>query len=115
MKGVGDTLSNLEAAASGEHYEQTVMYPDFAKTAEEEGFVDIARLFRDIAAVETMHEERFRALLDNVKHGKVFKKDKLVKWKCRVCGYVKEGGECPPECPRCERGQAHFEILAENY
>ena len=115
VKGVGDTPANLETAAAGENYEQTTMYPDFAKTADEEGFPEIARLFRDIATVEAFHEERFRALLENVKEGKVFKKDTMVKWKCRACGWVKEGKEVPDSCPICAYGRAYFEVLAENY
>jgi rubrerythrin len=115
VKGVGNTLANLEAAVSGEHYEQTIMYPDFAKTADEEGFPEIGRLLRHIATVEAFHEERYRALLGNVKEGKVFRKDWAVKWKCRVCGYVKEDKEAPRTCPICSYGQAYFEVLGEQY
>jgi rubrerythrin len=115
VKGVGSTLENLETAVSGEHYEQTIMYPDFAKTADEEGFPEIGRLLRHIATVEAFHEERYRALSNSVKEGKVFKKDKAVKWKCRVCGYVKEDREAPDTCPVCAYSQAHFEVLAERY
>ena len=115
VKGVGDTLSNLETAVSGEHYEQTIMYPDFAKMADEESLPEIARLLRHIAAVEAYHEQRYRALLDNVREGKVFSKDRSVKWKCRVCGYAKEGKEAPDICPICACGQAYFEMLAERY
>ena len=89
-KGVGNTVSNLETAVAGEHYEQSIMYPEFAKTADEEGFFEIAKMLRHIATVEARHEERYRALLNNVKEGKAFTKDTVVKWKCRVCGYVKE-------------------------
>ena len=115
VKGVGSTIENLENAVSGEHYEQTMMYPDFAKTADEEGFPEIGRLLRHIAIVEAFHEERYRALLDNVKMGKVFRKDHAVRWKCRVCGYVKEDREAPDICPVCTYGQTHFELLAEHY
>ncbi len=115
VKGVGSTLSNLETAAAGEQYEQTTMYLDFAKVADEEGFPEIARLFRHIATVEARHEARYRALLKNVKEGMVFKKDAPVKWKCRACGYVKEGTEAPDTCPICSYARAYFEIFAENY
>ncbi len=115
VKGVRNTLSNLETAVSGEHYEQTIMYPDFARTANEEGFADVAAMLRHIAVVETYHEERFRALLANMKEGKVFKKDEVVRWKCRVCGYVKPGKEPPDACPICAYSRAYFEVLAENY
>jgi rubrerythrin len=115
VKGVGNTLANLETAVSGEYYEQTSMYPDFAKTADEEGFPEIATLFRHIATVEAYHEERYRALLNNVKEGKVFRKDRAVKWKCRVCGYAEEARGAPDTCPICAYGQAYFELLAEHY
>ena len=91
------------------------MYPDFAKTADEEGFPEIAQMFRHIATVEAIHEERFLALLNNVKDGKIFKKDRVVKWKCRVCGYVQEDKESPQSCPICAYGRAYFELFAENY
>jgi rubrerythrin len=115
VKGVGNTISNLERAVDGEHYEKSIMYPDFAKTADEEGFSEIAQMLRHIATVEAHHEERYRALLNNVKEGKVFKKDTVVKWKCRVCGYVKEDKAPPHSCPICTKGRAYFELLAENY
>jgi rubrerythrin len=115
VKGVGSTLSNLETAVAGEQYEESTMYPDFARTADEEGFPKIARMFRHIATVEARHEARYRALLNNVKEGKVFKKDAPVKWKCRACGYVKEGMEAPQSCPICAYTRACFEIFAENY
>ena len=115
VKGVDDTLTNLETSAAGEHYEQTTMYPDFAKTADEEGFPEIARLFRQIAAAEAFHEQRFRALLNNVRDGKVFNKNTKVTWKCRACGWVKEDREAPQECPVCGLGRAYFEISANNY
>jgi len=115
VKGVGNTISNLETAVSGEHYEKSIMYPDFAKTADEEGFAEVAKMLRLIATVEAQHEKRYRALLKNVNEGKVFRKDKAVKWKCLVCGYVKKGKEAPEICPICGYGRAHFELFMENY
>jgi rubrerythrin len=115
VKGVGDTISNLETAVTGEHYEKSIMYPDFAKTADEEGFPEIAQMLLYIATVEALHEKRYRALLKNVKEGEVFRKGRSVKWKCRVCGYVKKGKEAPQVCPICGYGRAYFELLAENY
>ena len=115
VRGVGNTVSNLETAVAGEHYEQITMYPEFAKTADEEGFAEIAQMLRHIATVEALHEKRYFALLNNVKEGKVFKKDTVVKWKCRVCGYVKEDKEPPHSCPICAYGRAYFELFAENY
>jgi rubrerythrin len=115
VKGVGDTLTNLEMAAAGENYEQTTMYPDFAKVADEEGFPEVAELFRQIAKAEAFHEKRFRVLFNNVKEGKVFKKDTVVTWKCRVCGWVKEDKEAPESCPICEVGRGYFEVLGEVY
>jgi rubrerythrin len=115
VKGVGNTVSNLETAVAGEHYEQSTMYPEFAKTADEEGFSEIAQMFRHIGTVEANHEERYLTLLNNVKEGKVFRKDTVVKWKCRVCGYVKKDKEPPHSCPICAYGPAYFELFAENY
>ncbi|OPY85930.1 MAG: Rubrerythrin [Syntrophorhabdus sp. PtaU1.Bin153] len=115
LKGVGNTLSNLATAVSGEHYEQSIMYPEFAKTADDEGFPVIAQVLRHIGTVEAHHEERFRALLNNIKERKVFRKDAVVKWKCRVCGYVKEDSEAPRSCPICAYERAYFEVFAENY
>jgi rubrerythrin len=115
VKEVGGTISNLETAVDGEHYEQSIMYPDFAKTAEEEGFSEIARLLRNLATVEAWHEKRFFALLDNVKNRRVFMRDSVVQWKCRVCGYVKENKEAPNPCPVCGYARDYFELLAENY
>jgi len=91
------------------------MYPSFAKTAREEGFEDIAKVFEAIAVAERQHERRYRGLLANVQAGTVFKKDKPVKWRCLNCGYVHEGTEAPEECPACAHPQAHFELLAENW
>ncbi len=115
VKGVGGTISNLETAVSGEHYEKSIMYPDFAKTADKEGFVEVAKMLRFIATVEAEHEKRYRALLKNLKEGKVFQKDRVVKWKCRVCGYVKKGKNAPEICPICGYSRAYFELFAENY
>ncbi len=112
---IGDTAQNLEAAANGENTEWTVLYRDAEKTAREEGFSEIADVFKEIAEVEEEHEKRYRALLANVKNGKVFKKDKPVKWHCRNCGYVHEGAEAPKLCPACAHPQAYYELLAENY
>ncbi|MCK4362205.1 MAG: rubrerythrin family protein [Dehalococcoidia bacterium] len=115
LKGIGDTPENLKAAAAGEHYEWIDMYPGFEKVAREEGFTDIADFFKEVAEVEEQHEKRYLALLKNVQEGKVFKKDKVVKWKCRNCGYVHEGMEAPKRCPACNFPQSYYELLAENY
>ena len=112
---IGDTPSNLKAAAAGEHHEWTEMYPDFAKVAEEEGFGEIAQVFKSIGNAEDQHEKRYLALLKNLEEGKVFKKDKVVKWKCRNCGYIHEGTAAPQRCPACDHEQAYFELFAENY
>ncbi len=112
---VGTTAENLKAAAAGEHLEWGTLYPDFAKTADHEGFSDIARVFRMISAAETGHEKRYLALLDNIEKGKVFKRDASVKWRCRNCGYLHEGPEAPEACPACAHPRAHYELLAENY
>lgn len=112
---IGDTAANLEAAAAGEHLEWTKLYKDGEKTAEKEGFPEIAKQFKEISEVETQHEKRYRKLLANVREGKVFKKDVVVKWKCRNCGYVHESKEAPPNCPACLHSQAFYEVLAENY
>jgi len=112
---VGDTIDNLKAAAAGEHYETTEMYPEFAQAAEKEGFDEIAKVFREIAVAEKRHEERYLALAKNIEDGKVFKKDAPVRWVCRNCGYVHEGTEPPTVCPACAHQQAHFEMEATNY
>ncbi len=115
LKGVYQTVVNLETAVGGEHYEQTTMYPEFAAEADTEGFPEVARLLRHIAVAEAMHEKRYGALLSNVRDRKVFNKDAVVKWKCRACGYIKEDIEAPESCPVCRYGRAHFELFAENY
>ncbi len=112
---IGATAENLKASAEGEHHEWSEMYPGFAKTAEEEGFSDIAEVFRNIAAVEKQHEKRFLGLLKNIEEGTVFKKDKVVRWKCNNCGYIHEGKEAPELCPACAHPRAHFQLLAENW
>ena len=112
---IGNTVENLKAAAAGEHYETTEMYPDFAKVADEEGFAEIAKAFRSIAVAEKRHEERYLALVKNIADGVVFKREKPVRWVCRNCGYVHEGDTAPDECPACRHPQAHYEVLCENY
>ena len=112
---IGDTSSNLEAAAAGEHLEWTKLYKEAGEVAAKEGFQEIAKQFQEIAEVEAEHEKRYRKLLKNVREGKVFKKDTVVKWKCRNCGYVSEGIEAPTKCPACEHAQAFYELMAENY
>ncbi len=112
---IGNTLENLKAAAAGEHYETTEMYPEFAEVAEKEGFGEIAEVFRSIAVAEKRHEERYLALAKNLTKGLVFKREKPVRWVCRNCGYVHEGTEAPEECPACAHPQAHFELEAVNY
>ncbi len=112
---IGSTLENLEASAAGEHYENTEMYPDFAKTAREEGFNDIADVFEAIAIAEKYHDTRYLALAANIKAGKVFKKDKPVAWTCRNCGYQHEGDEAPEICPACAHPQAYYELSCLNW
>ena len=112
---IGKTKDNLLAAAEGEKEEHTILYPGFAKVAEEEGFKDVAESFLEVAKVEAQHEKRYRKLLLNVQNKEVFKKPESVKWKCRNCGHVHEGDEAPDECPSCKHPQSYFEILAENY
>lgn len=112
---IGNTAANLKEAAAGENLEHTVLYPEAAKAADEEGFDEIAKVFREIAKVEKEHEKRYLALLKNVETGGVFKKPSSVKWRCRNCGYVHEGPEAPQECPACAHPQAYYEVLAENY
>ena len=112
---IGTTAENLLAAAEGEKMEWGTIYPDFEKTARGEGINDVADSFKEIAEVEEKHEKRFRKLLENVKNGKVFKRDKVVKWKCRNCGYVHEGKEAPKECPACKHPQSFYELWCENY
>ncbi len=112
---VGDTLANLKAAAAGEEHEWTVMYPEFAKVAREEGFDEIATCFEKVSVAEKQHMKRYKDLAANIENGRVFKRDKPVTWRCRNCGYLHEGTEAPNECPACKHPQAHFEILGENW
>ncbi|MBQ9872468.1 MAG: rubrerythrin family protein [Eubacterium sp.] len=115
LNGIGTTEENLEAAAEGENYEWTDMYEGFAKTAEEEGFPELAEKFRGVAAIEKMHEERYRALLKNVTEGEVFQKGDIVIWECRNCGHIVVGTKAPEVCPVCNHPQSFFEVHAENY
>ncbi len=112
---IGTTLDNLKEAAAGENYEHTDMYPGFAKTATEEGFEEIADIFKAIAVAEKQHEKRYVALAANIANNTVFKKDESVVWRCRNCGYLHEGDSAPEECPACAHAQAHFELLGENW
>lgn len=112
---IGTTAENLLAAANGEHEEWGKLYPEFEKIARQEGFKEIADSFKEIAEVEEQHEKRYRKLLENVKTKKVFKKNEVVKWKCRNCGYVHEGKEAPDKCPACKHPQAYYELFEENY
>ncbi len=112
---IGSTLENLKAAAAGEHYETSKMYPEFAATADKEGFSQIAEVFRNIAVAERRHEQRYVSLASNIERGKVFKKDQPVRWVCRNCGYVHNGSEAPDVCPACAHPKAHFEVEAVNY
>lgn len=109
------TAENLLNAAEGEKEEHALLYPKFEKTSRQEGFKEIADSFKEIAEVEEQHEKRYRKLLSNIKAKKVFKKDKVVKWKCRNCGYIHKGKEAPKQCPACKHPQAFYELLAENY
>ena len=112
---ISDTRSNLEAAANGENLEWTTIYSDFSKTAQGEGFPEVANSFDQIAKVEKFHESRYRKLINSISNREVFEKKSPVKWHCINCGYVYEGNEAPKECPACKHPQAYYEILAENY
>lgn len=112
---VGDTKSNLEAAAAGENMEWTTLYSDFARVAKDEGFPEVARSFEQIAKVEMFHEKRYRKLADNIAQNEVFTKKATAKWHCINCGYVHEGAEAPKECPACLHPRSYYEVLAENY
>ena len=112
---IKDTQANLEAAAAGENMEWTTLYANFAKIAREEGFIEVAQSFEQIAKVEKFHESRYRKLAANIAKGEVFKKKAVVKWHCINCGYIYEGTEAPKECPACKHPQAYYEVLAENY
>ena len=115
LEGINSTAENLAAAAEGENYEWTDMYEGFAKTAEEEGFLELAEKFRAVAAIEKAHEERYRALLHNVEMKEVFEKSEVKVWECRNCGHIVVGEKAPEICPVCAHPQAYFEIHAENY
>ncbi len=115
LQGIGDTRANLKAAIEGENYEWSQMYPQFEKEAREEGYQEIADFFKEVAEVEEEHEKRYKALLENIEQGKVFKKDKVVKWKCRNCGYIHEGEEAPQICPACAHPQSFYELWCPNY
>lgn len=115
LNGIGSTAENLAAAADGENYEWTDMYEGFAKTAEEEGFAELAAKFRLVAQIEKHHEERYRALLKNVEMQEVFKKSEVKVWECRNCGHIVVGEHAPEICPTCAHPQSFFELHAENY
>ena len=115
LQGLGNTAENLESAADGENYEWTDMYAGFAETAEKEGFPELARRFRLVAAIEKTHEERYRTLLKNIELGEVFAKSTVKVWECRNCGHIVVGTEAPTVCPVCAHPQSYFELRAENY
>ena len=115
LAGIGDTAANLKSAAEGENYEWTDMYDGFAKTAEEEGFPELAQKFRLVAAIEKHHEERYRALLHNIEMAEVFAKSEVKVWECRNCGHIVVGTQAPEICPTCAHPQSYFEINCENY
>ncbi len=115
LNGIGDTAENLLSAALGENYEWTDMYEGFAKTAEEEGFPELAQKFRLVGEIEKHHEERYRALLRNVETSRVFEKSEVKVWECRNCGHIVVGVKAPEVCPTCSHPQSYFEIHAENY
>lgn len=115
LNGIGDTKENLEAAAAGENYEWTDMYDNFAKTADAEGFPELAEKFRMVGAIEKHHEERYRALLKNVETAAVFEKSEVKVWECRNCGHIVTGTKAPDVCPTCNHPQSFFEIHTENY
>jgi rubrerythrin len=112
---IGDTKSNLEAAAAGENMEWTTLYAEAAKVAKKEGFPEVARSFEQISKVEKFHESRYRKLVANIAKGDIFKKKAKTNWHCINCGYVHEGPEAPKECPACKHPQSYYEVLAENY
>lgn len=110
-----DTKANLKAAAAGEHEETAILYPAFSKIAKEEGFEEIADVFKEIAEVEARHEKRFLKLLANIENGEVFKKETVVEWKCGNCGYIHQGKSAPDLCPACAHEQKYFEVFKETY
>ena len=115
LNGIGDTAENLKSAAEGENYEWVDMYSGFAETADKEGFPELAEKFRKVAAIEKSHEERYRALLNNINMKEVFKKSDVKIWECRNCGHIVVGTQAPEVCPVCAHPQAYFEIREENY
>ncbi len=115
LNGIGSTAENLKAAAEGENYEWTDMYAEFAKTADDEGFHELAEKFRLVAAIEKTHEERYRALLKNVETAEVFAKSEVKIWECRNCGHLVVGTAAPEVCPTCAHPKSYFEIRCENY
>ena len=115
LEGIGTTAENLAAAADGENYEWTDMYEGFAKTAEEEGFPELAAKFRQVGEIEKQHEERYRALLKNIEMQQVFEKSEVKVWECRNCGHIVVGTKAPDVCPVCAHPQAYFELREENY
>ena len=115
LDGIGNTAENLKAAADGENFEWTDMYDNFAKTADEEGFPELAAKFRGVAKIEKRHEERYRALLKNVEMQEVFKKSEVKVWECRNCGHIVVGTNAPEVCPVCAHPQAYFELSENNY
>ncbi len=112
---IGETKDNLKEAAAGENYEHTKMYPEFARIADEEGFPEIAGAMMSIAVAEKQHEKRYLGLLENIVQKRVFKRDNVMSWKCRNCGYIHQGNEAPEECPACAHPRPHFELLGENW
>ena len=112
---IGGALENLKAAAAGENYEHTTMYPGFAGDARVEGFEDIAKIYEAIAVAEKQHEKRYLDLAANIENDRVFKRDREVVWRCLNCGYLHRSKDAPPECPACAHPQAHYELLGENW
>ncbi|NOY06033.1 MAG: rubrerythrin family protein [Chlorobi bacterium] len=112
---IGSTLENLKAAAAGENHEWTSMYPEFARVAREEGFVNVAKTFEAVAIAEKQHEKRYKDLAENLEAGRVFRRDGKVVWRCINCGYLHEAEEAPKACPACLHPQSYFELLGENW
>lgn len=112
---IGSTLENLKEAAAGENFEHTTLYPEFARVAEEEGFSEIAALFRFVSVAEKQHEKRYRDLAANVEKDRVFKRETKVIWRCLNCGYLYEGDEAPQQCPACAHPKSYYELLGENW
>ena len=115
LYGIGDTIANLNTAADGENYEWTDMYEGFAKTADAEGFHELAQKFRGVAAIEKHHEERYRALINNIETKQVFERSEVKVWECRNCGHIVVGNKAPELCPVCDHPQSFFEINEKNY